>query len=519
MEYNVTSLPKKQTVTPAPKPTTSYGMSINAPIKASVSTPISSMGARATFPGANNTSTSSTKLSPAQTLPVIAKANTQSKSSASSNMSGDAMKAPTSTAFTSGVAGVPNKPLIKVNPPSTNNVTKHSVTTGADGSTTVTHNYATPKVEGTSSTITPATTETSPTTQPVPVPVPVYGSDVKDAQGNVVGQNKFDPNTGKPLTPPTEEKKPVDTNPPVDNSREGLINKLINRGDVSQQEMDLEAQRAKELAANQEQIAGVGMIGGDQSLATGRAGILQGLSAEKQSAYNTGLANLAAKRQASGAVYGTAIGAKSPIQVSPGTSVVDPNTGKVIYGGANQYKDWSNTQFNTKQAQDEGAKATNVEATANQLTTQATNLNSVMNKYSINKQGAPILNLGYAAYRQQLDTTAQATFDYAFNGLKDTLSQIQSSPDTSIDTKNFVTALLSKFGDSNFPVSAINAEVKQALLKAKADADKHGSQAKTYDQAGTSTVGTNTNINTNPNLSGSNTSSGGGWASIGDKSK
>jgi len=35
-----------------------------------------------------------------------------------------------------------------------------------------------------------------------PVPVPTYGSNVTDQSGAVVGQNKFDPNTGKPLTPP-----------------------------------------------------------------------------------------------------------------------------------------------------------------------------------------------------------------------------------------------------------------------------------------------------------------------------
>lgn len=34
------------------------------------------------------------------------------------------------------------------------------------------------------------------------IPVPAYGSDVKDASGKVVGQAKYDPNTGKPLTPP-----------------------------------------------------------------------------------------------------------------------------------------------------------------------------------------------------------------------------------------------------------------------------------------------------------------------------
>ncbi len=51
-----------------------------------------------------------------------------------------------------------------------------------------------------------------------PKPVPTYGSDVKDAQGNVIGQAKYDPNTGKPLTDPnatnpTPTGAPAPTNP------------------------------------------------------------------------------------------------------------------------------------------------------------------------------------------------------------------------------------------------------------------------------------------------------------------
>lgn len=42
-------------------------------------------------------------------------------------------------------------------------------------------------------------------TTPAPIAVPAYGSDVKDANGNVIGKALYDPNTGKPLANPNAE--------------------------------------------------------------------------------------------------------------------------------------------------------------------------------------------------------------------------------------------------------------------------------------------------------------------------
>lgn len=50
--------------------------------------------------------------------------------------------------------------------------------------------------------IIPPTTK-PPVTPATPIPVPAYGSDIKDASGKVLGQAKFDPNTGLPLQAPT----------------------------------------------------------------------------------------------------------------------------------------------------------------------------------------------------------------------------------------------------------------------------------------------------------------------------
>lgn len=48
------------------------------------------------------------------------------------------------------------------------------------------------------------------------IPIPTYGSEVKDNAGKVVGQAKFDPNTGLPLTAPTEPTTPTTPTPTPD---------------------------------------------------------------------------------------------------------------------------------------------------------------------------------------------------------------------------------------------------------------------------------------------------------------
>ena len=248
---------------------------------------VSSMGARATFPGANNTSTASTKLSPAQTLPVMAKANTQP-----SNMSGDFMKAPTSTAFTSQVAGVPNKPSINVKPPSTDNVTKHSVTTGADGSTTVTHNYTTPKVADTSSTANPVK--------------PINNAGVTGSYTNPTNQNQQsqsierDQNQPKPASNPADYSSSVSSLANQQNSpyNQGAQNNIGLLQQITGQNQTY-SDRAKAIAdAAGQRISDIGQAGakgeagylttGTSPVAEGNAAIFAKTTTAKQGAVSEG---------------------------------------------------------------------------------------------------------------------------------------------------------------------------------------------------------------------------------------
>lgn len=280
-----------------------------------------SMGTRSTYPGAVTTPVTP-KLTPAQTLPTLAKTNTSNLQGTDyfKNLAATGKPAEQQAAQNwlsrNGVGTIDTKkpelstkPAVVAPPAPTNQSTRKQIIVNPDGSKTETHyNEATGnKVEGSTTTTTPTKVEgTSSTTASAPTVA----------------------------TPPTDTKAPVDTNPPVDNTYGGLINQLVSQAQPTQQELDLEAQRAKELAANQEQIAGVSMIGGDQSLATGRAGILQNLSAQKQAAYDSALSKMASRRQTSGSIFSSAAGMRAPTTLSGGSYQVDPVTGQPILGGS-----------------------------------------------------------------------------------------------------------------------------------------------------------------------------------------
>lgn len=70
------------------------------------------------------------------------------------------------------------------------------------------------------------TSETSAIKPTTPIAVPKYGSDVKDASGKVVGQAKFDPNTGKALPVPKATPAQVSkTTPKVSDTTISNVNK------------------------------------------------------------------------------------------------------------------------------------------------------------------------------------------------------------------------------------------------------------------------------------------------------
>ncbi len=269
----------------------------------------------------------------------------------------------------------------------------------------------------------------------------------------------------------------------------GLIQQLLRAAQMSdaeqalrQQSGNLQTQLAEKLGQNAQNPIPL-------EFQTGRAQALQNMASQKQSALESQIQSYAQQRGISGDVLG-----KLMQQIAPGTSMYDLTTGKTLagLGGAGQngmdaYRTWANTQFNTQQGQQLGAKFMQMKTALDQTDKSFELLKSTAAKTGINPTPFPTLN----AFLQQLtsqfggESGEVAAFQESLNAFSQGVGALLNS---GAFTPTEIGAFNAQMSPSN--LSPANMQVLYDTIRKTAESRMNPllDQAKAYEQGGGSSV-------------------------------
>jgi hypothetical protein len=248
----------------------------------------------------------------------------------------------------------------------------------------------------------------------------ITGNAATDALALQKAKNEYD-DTKKEK----ERQDKTQTNSDSGLSQLGLIQQLLDlqkktQDDIAPKVNDLTALRSR----NAQQIANTLASSGDESLQTGRAGIYQQTAAQQEAVRQAEIENILSGANSQASMIGAGETAMAPVQVSPGNSLVTPQTGNELFSGMGGYEKYQNMAYNTKTGQDLGYQATQV---ANTISQADANFNLLLEKAGINPTQVSGANeiiqrvgnfLGAnAAAKQTYDATLNASIGKLLNSV------------------------------------------------------------------------------------------------------
>lgn len=228
------------------------------------------------------------------------------------------------------------------------------------------------------------------TTPPAPIPTSTPAS-----TGTFVNPAPASPAPVAPPTPPA----PVATNPAptslaqYSNPQIPLIQALLQQAQMTPQEMQARQALAGQADNQAQDLSRVFQHSIPLSDQTGRAQVMNNMYAQRAGALGSLIDAFAQQRGVATNALGTAVGATAPIQVSPGTNVMSPQTGQQIgQGGFKSLTDLAIANTNIDQGQVFQQQAGQLNASLTQAENALQSLQSLARSAGINLSDYPDMN-------------------------------------------------------------------------------------------------------------------------------